>query len=377
MTGNFNDLPNSSFVNVIVKDQRNFAENYLLLENTLLERKFCPILQNVLLRDSHSLTLVIFVYCQRIMDASLEASESLKLFDCAAVDPLHWFALECICRGMKIFAFQILVWILTMSEKMHLRVTTTGLVYMDPAVADAYGKLEQKHKFIVDQLTKALAAELVENAICGPDKVKVLLNSLCQLFGRADVSGSLLEAVRVTYKMKSEKKEKLPCEAQILANCGTAFISHKPSYQLGVFHVLLAQQFFKEAKGLLPQQVCEKQASHLEKNIRIADLVPHVIFVLKEVKSFEEMVEPKLVEIRSRIASLQCFKSPNSAQLRDICSAIKFVLQMTVDANDPLGLQKVVNTLNTLSLVFESQKDLSKKCSEWAKSATYKERVAT
>jgi len=264
-----------------------------------------------------------------------------------------------------------------MVDNVKSSVQTTGLQYMDPDVAVVTQELESKHRCVSHQLIESLASELVENAISGPEKVKVLLNSLCQLFGRIDVRDSILDAVKVVYKMRSDKHEKLPCEAQILANCGTAFISHKGSYMLGDFHVYLAQAFFREAKCLLPDQVCTKQSSHLDKNIRIADLVPGIRRILIGVNSTTQ--DNDLQRIVADIPFLNFnTKDPAAVDMKDICSAIKFVLQMTVNGADPQGLEKVVMTLTTLSRLFDTlNKDLSKKCLEWASSASYKERVQT
>jgi len=247
---------------------------------------------------------------------------------------------------------------------------------MDTDLIVVMQELESKHDCVSHQLVRSLAAELVENAISGPEKVKVLMNSLCQLFGRMDVQLSIREAVQVVYKMRSDKHEKLPCEAQILANCGTAFISHKGSYLLGDHHVYLAQQFFREAKRLLPDQVCSKQSSHLDKNIRIADLVPDIRRILVGVNANSQI--GVLERIVAGIPFLNAPASNASVDMKDICSAIKFVLQMTVNGSDPQGLEKVVTTLTTLSQLFASLNlDLSKKCQEWASSASYKERVQT
>jgi hypothetical protein len=378
MIGNYGDLSNLYVINGVLKEERSFAEQYLLLQNALLDRKFCPVLQNVLLRDSNQLSMLIFAYSQRVMDTSIEASRMVQLFIACVADPLSWFSNECINRGIKIFAFQVLVWTLTMSENLCQSLLNSGTEYMDECVGVVFVELRAKHKCISNQLVMALAVELVDHAISGPDKIKVLLNSLCQLFGRNDVNDSLLEAVKVVYKMRSEKHEKLPCEAQILANCGTAFISHKASYALGDFHVRLAQKFFQEAKRLLPEQVCTKQSGHLDKNIRIAALVPDVRKVLLQVEADVQLTEAKLTELRKMVLEISCFQNPSAAQLKDICSAIKFVLQMTVQGSDPLGLQKVVQTLQALSQLFDflEKKDLSKKCEEWAKTATYKEKVS-
>jgi hypothetical protein len=293
-------------------------------------------------------------------------------------DPFSWFSSECINRGIKIFAFQVLVWTLTMSDNILGSLVNSGMENSNEEIAAAFHELMMKHRCISNQLTMALAVELVDHAISGPDKIKILLNSLCQLFGRADVQESVLEAVKVVYKMRSEKHEKLPCEAQILANCGTAFISHKASYSFGDFHVKLAQKFFCEAKRLLPDQVCSKQSGHLDKNIRIAALVPDVRRVLLKVECEGQLTEAKLAELRETVLQMECFKNTDAARLKDICSAIKFVLQMTVQGSDPCGLQKVVQTLNALSQLFGSLENsvLSTKCQEWAKTATYKEKVS-
>lgn len=379
MIGNYGELTNMYVVNGVVREDRFFSEHFMLLQNSLFDRKFCPILQNVLLRDSNELTMVIFSYCQRYLDVSIEASKAIKLFTLSVVDPLTWFSGECMSRGMKVFGFQVLVWVLTMSDNIQMCVHTTGMEYMDLEVSVVLQELESKHKCVSHQLIKSLASELVENAISGPEKVKVLLNSLCQLFGRSDVRDSILEAVKVMYKMRSDKHEKLPCEAQILANCGTAFISHKGSYVLGDFHVYLAQLFFREAKRLLPDQVCSKQSSHLDKNIRIADLVPGIRKVLLGVNANTQLIDLQRIVADIPFLNSNVNKDPAAVDMKDICSAIKFVLQMTVNGSDPQGLEKVVMTLKTLSRLFETldNKDLSKKCLEWASSASYKERVQT
>jgi len=321
--------------------------------------------------------MVIFSYCQRYLDVSIEASKAVKLFILSVVDPLTWFSGECMSRGMKVFGFQVLVWILTMSDNIQKCVHTTGIEYMDMDVRVVMQELESKHKCVTHQLIKSLAGELVENAISGPEKVKVLLNSLCQLFGRSDVHDSILEAVKAVYKMRTDQHEKLPCEAQILANCGTAFISHKGSYMLGDYHVYLAQSFFRDAKRLLPDQVCSKQSSHLDKNIRIADLVPDIRKILLGVNQNSQSTD--LQRIVAEIPFLNTPASNPAVDMKDICSAIKFVLQMTVNGSDPQGLEKVVMTLRALSRLFDTleNKDLSKKCMEWASSASYKERVQT
>jgi hypothetical protein len=375
---NYGDITNIYIVNGLTKEERSFAEQYVMLENALLDRNFCPLLQNVLLRDSNQLSMLIFAYSSRVMDVSVEASRAVQLFIVSVVEPLSWFASECMGRGIKIFAFQVMVWTLTMIDNLLESLMSSGMEFMDQGIAVAYQELRSKSKCISNQLTMALAVELVEHAISGPDKIKVLLNSLCQLFGRGDVKESILDAVKSVYKMRADSREKLPCEAQILANCGTAFISHKGSYLLGDFHVFLAQMFFREAKRLLPDQVCTKQSGHLDKNIRIAELVPHVRRVLLEIDTETQLSTEKLTYLGEVVRGIPCFQAPSAAELKDICSAIKFLLQMTVNGNDPQGLQKVVQTLNALSQLFTSleNQDLSRKCQEWAKTATYKEKVA-
>jgi len=294
----------------------------------------------------------------------------LGLYILCVVDPLVWFSSECLQRGMKVFSFQVMVWLLTMSENVQASLQKSGVQFMEPGLILLFQELEEKYMLISKQLTLSLAEELVDHAISGPEKVKNLLNSLCQLFGRPHVGDSILVAVREVYQRRTEKHEKLPCEAQVLANCGTAFISHKGSYLLGDFHVYIAQQFFKEAKCLLPTQVCTKQSNHLDKNIRIANLVPDIRRILLSVNE-----NGQIADLQKAVAAVPFLNTRSSSELKDICSAIKFVLQMTVNGSDPHGLEKVVKTLRTLSMLFEHNKDLSKKCMEWASSASYKDSV--
>jgi len=309
----------------------------------------------------HYAGLLVLSLLQAAFDSPVDAARAAAGFCQTALEPMIWLATELFQRDCRPLAVQILEWLLFYVEKLIAGLTTVR--------CEGVQGLVDQLPLLRSKMLDFLASDLLDAAVVGPDRVKRCLNSYYQLIARDQHSiADLMAAIQRAYHSR-EDAGALPCEAQLYANLGTGFISHRISYQIGKVHVQLAQVFFEESLALLPAQVCRKQKDHLKKNIRVARLVPSVLDVVHSIsiprRSGNGVFCPSTTTVP--IASLN--EAESNRDVKDWCSAIRFVMQMISEGQRSVEL--IVRSLQNLASVFqEVNPDLARKCCEWASSAT-------
>lgn len=344
-------------------------------------RKLSPSLLEIF-RDFHYSSLIMLSLFHDLNDSSqvdlIFQSQRLALFQSRALTQLcKELFYEHLLRPVSV---QILEWLLFYLErycsslKHYVDVSSDAMYIRNQLLLPEHGKVK-------DLLIDFISKDLIDSSFLGPEAVTKCLNSYFHLVSKQFSGRKIFEKLKLAYRTHVDEIEltslnssdQFPCEAQIMANLGTGFISHKPSYVLGSLHVKLAQYLFEEALSLLPVDVCKLQREHLTKNIRISKIVPSVLDTVLSILT-SDVSENKphgsnLERISSSLSKdLEC--TFEEEKLRDVFSAIKFVIQMVSNNCHPAANLK--QTLNKqmlesfLAILEQVNPELSKRCFEWA-----------
>jgi len=238
---------------------RNFPDDFAKLVHIIRSQSFSSTDMISLFSRVDYVSLLILLYLEQLYNAPGDALRVAMEFQEYGIERLVWLARTLDRHEVRPLAARILEWLLFYHQKLITELKSLPLndSLYSLEIRKIYPMIAASEAARRTEMFEIIARDLVDGAAIGAEKVKTMLDHYFPVINKEIEGLRFKDTVKSAYsRMQSDLLgrfvDSIPCEAQIMANLGTGFISHRQSYDISYLHVELARSFFEESLALLP-----------------------------------------------------------------------------------------------------------------------------